>query len=285
MQLLLLASLALGAESWNLQDLQPKHDKRTVLVVVTPGYAPEAFRPLAEYLVKKGRDVRLLSFACLPRDADGYQAYLAEAVGILPEDVDIVAHGLGATLVLRARAQAEQYALLGPVLATSSTAAADLAAAQAVGPDVDFGVSIDQWTSGRQVDLTPRLDFAGGDVASVLLGADPPLETCVSGSLAVDVQRWYREGLDLELASVDTHTWIGVGLLDRLSPVESVVPASRALPDRRLLRLGITRLDGKDLDHLGLLRDKVAHKAAYKAIAQGEKLLKKRVRKAKRGAK
>ena len=59
----------------------------------------------------------------------------------------------------------------------------------------------------------------------------------------------------------------------------SLVPASRELPDRRLLRLGITRLDGTDFDHLGLLREPAAHKAAFKAVKKGEKLLKKRAKK------
>ncbi|TNE84207.1 MAG: hypothetical protein EP330_30265 [Deltaproteobacteria bacterium] len=272
--LLLLATLAHGAETWNLQDLQPKHDRHTVLVVATPGYAPEAFRPLAEFLVKKGHDVRLLSFPCLPDDASDYRRSIDEAAGTLGEHA-VVAHGLGATLVLGTRLGAEQLALLGPVLAPARSEAADLVAGMAVGPDVDLTISIDKWTSGRQVNLSVPRPFGATDAASVLLGEDPPLQECASGPLAAEVQRWYLEGPDVDLASIATPTWIGVGLLDRLSPVEVLVPASRELPNRRLLRLGITRLDGKDLDHLGLLRDKVAHKAAYKALKKGDKLIRK----------
>lgn len=257
-----------AAESWELRDLQPKHDRDTVLVVVTPGFEPASFDPLADYLVKKGHDVRVLSFPCLPDDAADYRRSLSEAEGTLPPHA-VVAHGLGATLVLGGDIRAEQLALLGPVLGPPRSAAAELVAGALLGPQVDLGVNLDQWSSGRSVDLTASLPFEDREVAEVLLGDAPPLQTCASGPLAVEVQRWYREGPDLDLASVAVPTWVGAGLLDRIAPVEVLVPASRALPERRLTRLGITRLDGRDLDHLGMLRDPIAHKAAHKALRKG----------------
>lgn len=272
MLLLLTTLLAHGAEEWRLVDAQPKHDRHPVLLVVTPGYDPAAYEPLTEFLVKKGRDVRVLSFHCLPYGSDQIVRGLEEAASTLPDGFTLVAHGVGAVLPLLgdAKIDAGQYVFLGPTLASHKSKAASAALEGQAGAEVDLSVSIDQWTSGRSVDLTVPRPFGETDVAAMLLGSDALLQDCTSGPLAVEVQSWYREGRPpVDYSTIDTPVWIGVGLLDRLAPVEALVPASRELPNRELVRLGITRLDGKDLDHSGLLSDKIAAKAAAKAIKRG----------------
>lgn len=272
MLLLLTTLLAHGAEEWRLVDAQPKHDRHTVLLVVTPGYDPSAYEPLTAFLVKKGKDVRVLSFHCLPQDSKGLTRGLREAASTLPGDFTVVAHGLGAVLPLMVddQIQAAQYVFLGPTLATHHSAAATTAMNGSAGPEVDLTISIDQWKSGRSVDISVPRAFGETDVATALLGQDPPLMDCASGPFAVEVQDWYRAGRPpIDYTKIQTPVWIGAGLLDRLAPVEALIPASRELPNRELVRLGITRLDGRDLDHVGLLRDKIAAKAAAKAIKKG----------------
>ena len=272
MLLLLTTLLAYGAEEWRLVDAQPKHARHPVLLVVTPGYDPAAYEPLTEFLVKKGRDVHVLSFYCLPYSSEQITRGLEEAASTMPDGFTVVAHGIGALLPLLIDDQldVDQYVFLGPTLATHSSAAAEKAMLGSAGPEMDLTVSIDQWKSGRSVDISvPRL-FGDADVASVLLGSNPPLQDCASGPVAAELQDWYQAGRPpIDYTKITTPVWIGVGLFDRLAPVEALIPASRELPNRELIRLGITRLDARDLDHLGLLRDKIAAKAAAKAVKKG----------------
>ena len=263
---------SMAAEPWSLRDDQPRRDGRAAMVVVTPGYEPEAFEPLAEALGKRGLDVHVLSFACTPMDTAAMAEAMVEAAARLEESPVVVAHGLGASLALMAgdRLAASHLVLLGPAIAAWPSEAADLAAAITVGPQVDLGVSIDQWTTGRSIDPRPVLAFGGSDVASVLLGDSPPLQACASGPYAAEVQQWYRQGgPPVALDTIDTPVWIGVGLLDRLAPVEAVIPASRELAQRELVRLGITRLDGRDFNHLDLLRERVPLRLAARAARRG----------------
>lgn len=262
----------MAAEPWDLRDDQPRRERRPAMLVVTPGYEPDAFEPLAQALGKKGLDVHVLTFSCIPLDSGAMADALVEAATSLEEDPVVIAHGLGASLALMAgdRMAASHLVLLGPALASWPSEAADLAASISVGPQVDLGVSIDQWTTGRSIDPRPVLAYAESDVASVLMGESPPLQACASGPFAAEVQGWYRRGgPPVDLSAIHTPIWIGVGLLDRLAPVEAVVPASRELPQRELVRLGITRLDGKDFDHLDLLREKVPLKLAARAARRG----------------
>lgn len=236
-----------------LIDLSPATNSRPVLLIVTPGVELTAFLPLARGLTAGGMDVHALVFPAASQTSADYADAIASAGATLPDYTVVVAHGLGATLALQAapRLEVARYVLLAPVLDLRPLAVSGFLADQPV---------------GAALDLRRSLDWRGRDVASVLLGAQKPALGVVSGPFAAEVQGWIRVGaVPVDLALVDRPVWIAVSLGDNVASVESVVPASRALPDRRLVRLGINRLDAQDYSHGEMLAGKTPVRAAVRA--------------------
>lgn len=253
---LLLIPLARGAD-YTLTDLAPETSAHPVLVVVTPGFELDGYLPLVRALRDVGRDVHVLRFACAGQDARRLQDELVAAAATLPDQKAIVAHGLGATLALQAadRLKAERYVLLAPVLDVEPVAAVSFAAAHV--PETDA------------IDLARAVAWGGGDLADTLLGARHPALGCVPGPFAREALGWAaaRE-VPIALESVAVPVWIAVSLGDDVAAIEVVVPASRRLPDRTLVRLGMNHLDDQDYDHGELLTAPVPIRAAVDAVTR-----------------
>jgi hypothetical protein len=230
-----------------------------VVVVPSPGLSVEAVAPWITALRDAGVTPRVVGWPC-SGSMDDLRGVLRQALERSDPDAELVvlAEGVGATLALAvaAEAPADRYVLVGPVLDVVPVAATRWVAEQAVGAAVDLDVAV-PWTDHD-------------DLRAVLLGEPIPPLGCVAPSLATEVQGWIRTGtVPLDLVGVRAPTWIGLGLLDDLAPPEAVVPASRRLPDRTLVRLGLTRLDPTDYDHAGLLRETAPVRAAVRAVLHG----------------
>lgn len=224
----------------------------TALLVVTPGFERAAFLPLQRALVREGQGVVWV---------DGPPpASVADAVGLIAEatrahpDATVVAHGVGATFALMAakEAPAARYVLLAPVLGVvPSPLMQDLAASPAP-PSVDLAVG------GRWRDR---------DVLDVLLGPVTPELNVLSGTLVAELQGWVRAGrVPVDLSAVQAPVWLEIGLTDEVATVEAVVPASRLLPHRRLVRPGMTRFNPQDFTHGEILTHPIPTRLAARAV-------------------
>ena len=252
-----LAAAAVAADTWELTDLAPETSSGAVLVVVTPGWELEGYQPLVRALRDAGRDVHVLRFACAGQDALRLQDDLVAAATTLPDDKAIVAHGLGATLALQAadRVKAERYVLLGPVLDVEPVAAVAFAAERV--PETDA------------IDLARGAVWNGLDLADALVGQGHPKLGCAPGPFAREVAGWaLAREVPIALEAVGVPVWIGVSLGDDVAAVEVVVPASRRIPDRTLVRLGMNRMDPQDYEHGQLLTDDVPVRAAVDAVTR-----------------
>lgn len=223
------------------------------LLVVTPGFEATAFLPLRRALEREGVQVRTLEFEVAGQSSGDYAATIAAAADRMPEHTVLVAHGFGATLSLMADPNVERMVLLAPVLAVVPEALVrDLALLPPHGA----------------VDLRTPYLWHERDVAAVLLGRPVPDLGLVSGAFVVEVQGWVRDGhVPLDLGRVEVPVWIAVGLADEVATVEATVPASRTLPDRRLVRLGANRFDPRDYTHGDLLQNEVPVRVAARAAA------------------
>jgi alpha-beta hydrolase superfamily lysophospholipase len=222
---------------YSLVDLAPQEHARPVLVVVTPGFDEVGFLPLARALVADGDAVHLLVFDCAGQDATRLADEIAEASAAIPGSEVIVAHGLGATIALMAapRTDASRLVLLAPVLDLQPVEATSFLADQ---------------PAPAAVDLAVPLAWNGRSLAEVLLGDHPPPLACMPGPFAADVQGWVRAGhVPLALEDIPMPVWMAVSLGDDVATVEAVVPASRRLPHRALVRLGLNRFDPQDYSH------------------------------------
>lgn len=220
-----------------------------VLLVHTPGAALEAHATLHTALTDAGHAVHTAGFPCSGTSADlaGAVERAGEALG---EGYVVVAHGLGATIALRADLEASRYVLLAPVLGAPVVEAAKAAAHL------------------ETLDLRVATPWRGRDLREALLGTPLPPLTCLSPQLAREVQGWVRAGsVPVALEEVGAPVWVGVGLLDELAPPEVLVAASRRIPERTLVRLGITRLDPRDFGHAAMLVDPIPARAAAGAVA------------------
>jgi pimeloyl-ACP methyl ester carboxylesterase len=218
----------------------------SVLIVTSPGFGFDAYRPMLQALVDDGVDVRVVEPGC----AGDFQALADRVRAVIasqPAPPVVLAHGLGAALALAAGGPVDRYVLLAPILGVPRSAALDDALAAA--------------------DLRDPVPWRGhDDLREVLLGGPVPTLGCFPAALQADLRRFRAAGeLPLSLAEVEAPVWIGIGLLDELAPTEVVVPASRALPHRTVVRLGITHFDPQDYGHLALLTDPVPVRAAVRA--------------------
>lgn len=236
-----------------LIDLSPETNARPALLVVTPGVDLTAFLPLARALRADGMDVQALVFPAAGQTSADYADAIASAAASLPDNTVVVSHGLGATLALLAapRLHVDRYVLLAPVLDVSPVAVDAFLADQPV---------------AASLDLSHPVEWAGRDARAVLLGPELPDLGVVSGPFAAEVQGWIRAAhVPIDLSHVDRPVWIAVSLGDSVASVEAVVPASRALPERHLVRLGINRMDPQDFTHAEMLADRIPIRAATRA--------------------
>ncbi len=251
--MILFFALTASAAPYTLWDAAPHTATDPVLVVATPGFERPSYLPLVHALTEAGRDVHLLEFPCRDQDAKSLAASVAEAAATLPADTPVLAHGVGATLALMAHPShpASRYVLMAPVLDVQGVAATDHLAEQELGQSVHLGGTA-EW-NGRQ--LTPLL--IGGEVK---LG-------CAPVGLARDLQTWVQQDhVPLSLDAIEAPVWMAVSIGDDIASIEAVVPASRRLPNRELVRLGVNRLDGQDFSHGELLTHPTSIHAAVHAL-------------------
>ncbi|MEQ1504577.1 MAG: hypothetical protein ABMB14_20225 [Myxococcota bacterium] len=226
-----------------------------VVVVVTPGVGLDAYRPLLAALANEDVDPVVITVPC-SGDAEALAAIVRRRLAEVDQPV-VVAHGLGATLALLADADVHQYVFLGPVLGVPGAAALDDLATVPV---------------GARVDLRAPRPWGEHDLRQVLLGATLPALGCFPAALARDLQGWIAaRHVPLALDQVTAPVWLGVGLLDELAPPEVVIPTSRALPDRTVVRLGIARFDPVDYDHAALLAEPAPLRAAARVAARADR--------------
>jgi alpha-beta hydrolase superfamily lysophospholipase len=240
-----------------LIDLAPERAGPPALVVVTPGFDREAFVPLARALRGSGMDVQLVDLGCGGEDAAALAEGIAAAAATTPGPDVVVAHGLGAALALRAApsVDAERYVLLAPLIGVVPSASIRWLAERPVGPSVE---------------LSAPLDWNGRSIAEVVLGDGAAPLGCLSGPLAAELQRWALAAeVPVALEAVAAPVWIAVSLGDELATVEAVIPASRRLPSRAVVRLGVNRMDRRDFTHLDLLVEPAPVRAAARAAARG----------------
>jgi len=224
------------------------------LVIVTPGMGRDAFQPLVSELERASVQVRVQEFGC---GLGGVGAHVDALVAELQRgdgDEVVVAHGYGATLALLAaeRGPQRREVLLAPVLGPLP------------GP---LGAWLAEQPVGQALDLREPLRWQGRDVWGLLVGAEPD-GSCVSAAAAREAAGWMRAGPPLHLDQVRVPVWLGVSAGDALSPVEVVVPASRALPDRELVRFGLNRFDRADFRHGELLVAPEVLRAVRRAVVR-----------------
>lgn len=241
-----------------LAALAPATAAPDVLLVTTPGVRVEVYEPLVASLRGEGAHVRPVAFPCSGDPVDARQA-VQRAGEELPPGYVVVAHGLGATLALSAhpRLSPGKYVLLAPILDVWPVEVTAELAERAVGTSLDLSVPL------RHGEATVQELLLGPDGADAL--------GCVAPRIAAEVQGWIRGGaVPLALEDVDVPVWIGVGLTDAVATVEAVVPASRRLPRRELVRLGVGRLDPDDYGHLEMLTAAAPVRAATRAVLASE---------------
>jgi hypothetical protein len=209
-----------------------------VVVVVSPGVAVEAYTDLIREIRDAGHDVSAEHVSCATTGFDAAARSLHRRL-VGHSDHVLVAHGFGASVALRAHAPtSRRYVLLAPVL--------------------------DIWpvSAMRSVRLT-----ADWPELQPLLGT-PLAADCFSASLARDLEDWLQTGEvpTSHLSSIAEPVWLAVSAGDNLAGVEAVIPASRELPERTVIRLGKKRLDPIDFDHGQMLTHPIPIKAVVKAL-------------------
>jgi pimeloyl-ACP methyl ester carboxylesterase len=226
-----------------------------LVLVVTPGVGLGAYQPLLDGLRDRGFDPDVVTFPC-SGDFRAFTDRVGRRIAAAPTPPIVVAHGLGATIALgSAPADVDRWVLLAPVLAVPHGAAWTELATRSVGARVDLG--------------RPEPWNGAADLRAVLLGDPLPALGCFPAALARDVQGWIRaDVVPLDLAAIDDPVWIAVGLLDEVAPVEVVIPASRRIPERELVRLGVTHFDPVDYGHAGMLGATAPVRAAVRAASR-----------------
>jgi len=226
----------------------------SALVVVSPGMERMAFQPLIDELVASSIDVRILRFGCDLPGVDAHLSRLDEVVRAGAEDEVLVAHGYGATLLLLGAEHlpTRRLVLLAPVVGPVQGPLVDHLSALPIGLSLDLGEAL-LW---REMD------------AWALMVGGSHRGRCVSAEAAREAQAWLRTGPPLHLLQVSSPVWLGVGAGDEVSPLEVVVPMTRALPARTLVRFGINRFDAADFSHGELLESPQVLRAVRQAVAR-----------------
>jgi hypothetical protein len=226
-----------------------------VLVVVSPGFSLQSHAPLIRAIMNEGYVTHAHTFPCTGQDSHAMASSIATTAAELTRPYVVVAHGAGATLSLMAAdgLQAESYVLLAPIL------------------DV-WPIAAFEWLQTKQlepgINLSTPATWQGHDLHTLLLGEEAPALSCVSLGLAREAQQWLANGIPTQhLKDIESPVFIAVSLGDNLSTMEAVVPASRQLPNRTLMRMGVKRFDPVDFTHVQMLTHSVPIGVALDAIA------------------
>lgn len=221
----------------------------SVLVVRTPGFARAAYLPLVRALKADGADVWEIGFLPRQQTSRDYVEAIREVRRSLPDDLDVVAHGLGATLTLMAVSDLHprRMFLLAPMLSVPH------------GPAVE---ALAKAPLGAAIDLRTPFPWRSGSLQHVV-GLDLPLEV-VSGPFAAEILAWRSAPIDL--AGVDVPVWLGFSSGDDIATMEDSLPASRALPKRKIVRFGLNRFDASDFEHGDMLTSRAPIRTLVRAM-------------------
>lgn len=229
---------------------------REVVVVMSPGFSFEEHLPLFEELARGGHELHVVGSSCAARGSSSLIERLRVKDRELGGEYTVVSHGLGATIALLAAPElrADEYVLFGPVLEVlPSRSMASLA----------------EPVISRPIELEREPSWSTVDLREVLLGRAKVMNGCLSMGLARELQGWLENGTaPLKLEQIEAFVWLGISLGDEMSTVEGTVPASRRLPNRRLVRFGINRLDARDYNHWDMLSDPVPLRAGARQIGK-----------------
>ena len=240
-------------DAW-LSSSVPRAGAPVALLVMTPGYAPEAYDALVAALEGRHGRLAVQRLRC-PLADQSVEAIVREAIPSAMAESGaraLIGHGLGGTMAAMAVAEGhaapEALALLGAPLAVDPLA-------------------LHRWLAARPlplpsdaVDLTVLSEVpwreAQGSAMRLLLGDPlPPLEA-VSPAWLAEVQGWAAGGgLSVDLRSAAVPVWAGCGGLDNLAPAEWMRPM---LPGDSFERYGYLRLEDSDPDSSELLRHEAA---------------------------
>ena len=219
-----------------------------ILLVETPGTAPSAWHSMIQEFRNAGLVVRVVAFPC-SGDTTSFKAEIEreQPAG----DYTVVAHGIGANLVLNANLHAHYAVLLGPVLGVESSAAIE---------------------SLTTISLGNRVSLTGDSPALTELGLTGVPMKCVAAAFADEVQHWILDGR-VPLPAHPLPMTVFSASLDEIAPVEILIPAARALSREgnsvRIVRLGLGDFAANDVDHGQLLTDRaVLSRLVREVVAQ-----------------
>lgn len=208
-----------------------------MVVVGSPGVPAEAYDAWTGRMAHGGRDVQFVAASC-DATLDSLIADVIEVASHSPGELVLVGHGLGGTVAVMAAPQVSpvRLVLLAPVLGWKHPSKALEEAAAGGGAGV--------------------LEIAGGN--------------CAFSPIGESAAQWVvTRTVPVALDQIDAPAWIGVSLGDNVASVEDVVPASRDLARRELVRFGFDHLNRTDFDHGQLLSHPVPIKAAVRALRGG----------------
>lgn len=226
----------------------------TVLVVVSPGLAAEAYEPLVHALEQEGWDAWTVTLrAAAPWPDENALRFAARkalprAVAEMRESGTaapaLLGHGLGGLLALDAASHVDP----APPAVVTLGAALEAAPSEALAAWARQPVPL-------AAHPAPRGNFHGEALAELLWGGPPPPFQLTWGGFVKEYRRWLQEGPPVDLSAVSSPTLVCAGALDRIAPPEAVRLAAHRLPHGRFVRFGMLRFELSDPGHADLLED------------------------------
>ena len=226
---------------------------RDVLLVLNPAFSFEEHLTLVDELQQREHRIHLVGLTCAAPGLDSLSEHILAKERQIAGPYTLIAHGIAASVALQTAPslRADELILLAPVLDIYPSRAHQSLAAREVTETVSLAKS-GAWNEGDEIQAL----FGQGE-----------WKGCLSMQVAREIQTWMKgNGPVLKLGAIEQPVWVGTSLGDEFSPVEGLVPASRNIPHRQLVRFGINRLDPKDYGHGEFITSKKLVKAAVKRI-------------------
>jgi pimeloyl-ACP methyl ester carboxylesterase len=227
-----------------------------VLLVLSPGFSFEEHRGLIDEIRRRDHELHIVGSSCAAPGLESLRQEIRSADLEFKGSYTLIAHSVGASVALQVAPEikADHYILLAPVLGVSASRGLEYLMTLDIHSRVELAQELAWGEDTLQGALLGKMDYSG----------------CLSMGVARDLRSWVREGkLSLPLSSLEVPVWIGTSLGDELSPVEVLVPLSRTIKGRRLVRFGLNRFDPQDYSHGELLMSKRPVRSAVKQIGAG----------------
>ena len=250
--------LAVFADAGTTTEFGSHSNGPTILVVATPGLGREAYLPLTTSLRRAGLSPVLLEHSCRGQDAHDLAHEIEIAVDQHRPRV-VLAHGLGATLVLMAdiNASVGTLVLMSPIVEMDSNGVFAWLSRLPVGP------------SGR---LDGTVTWDGVSVEELLWGQERLPLTCAPVPFMGEVSDWMRgETVPVQVATIHQRVWVGISLGDRVSGLEYTVPGTNGLPCKRRVHFGVMAFHRRVFSHGDLLTPPIAVRKMTRAAVRGSR--------------